>query len=130
VCVRVQHERGAQQDTDLTAEDLKVLVGRYKGVYRSQGKVFPEDPYEQLRSAIYAVFDSWQSERAKVYRAVGGITGLKGTAVNVQVPAPARCVVGPGVLAGVLRCSQPVPCRLRGRGCRQQQRHSSRASLD
>ncbi len=46
---------------------------------------FPEDPYEQLRLAIYAVFDSWQSERANVYRSVNGITGLSGTAVNVQV---------------------------------------------
>lgn len=84
---KLKHERGAQQDTDLSAEDLKVLVGRYKEVYRSKGKVFPEDPYEQLRYSIYAVFDSWQSERAKVYRAVGGITGLKGTAVNVQAMA-------------------------------------------
>lgn len=49
--------------------------------------MFPEDPYEQLRLAIYAVFDSWRSERADVYRAVNGITGLTGTAVNVQVRA-------------------------------------------
>lgn len=80
-------ERGVADDTALTAADLKTLVGRYKQVYRSLGKEFPEDPYEQLRLAIYAVFDSWQSERADVYRAVNGITGLPGTAVNVQAMA-------------------------------------------
>lgn len=46
-------------------------------MYASRGKVFPEDPLQQLRSAIYAVFDSWQSDRAKVYIAVNQITGLK-----------------------------------------------------
>lgn len=64
-------------DTDLTGSDLKVLVTRYKEVYRSRGKVFPEDPREQLRSSIYAVFDSWKSERADVYRSVNQIVGLK-----------------------------------------------------
>ncbi len=59
----------------------------YKGVYTAAGKDFPEDPYQQLRLAIAAVFDSWQSERAQLYRAVSSITGLKGTAVNVQAMA-------------------------------------------
>ncbi|GLI61134.1 hypothetical protein VaNZ11_003409 [Volvox africanus] len=84
---RLKEERRVTEDTALTAADLKVLVGRYKEVYKQLGKVFPEDPYEQLRLAIYAVFDSWQSERANVYRSVNGITGLTGTAVNVQAMA-------------------------------------------
>ncbi|GLC41497.1 hypothetical protein PLESTB_001005100 [Pleodorina starrii] len=84
---RLKAERRVSEDTALTAADLKLLVGRYKEVYKSLGKIFPEDPYEQLRLAIYAVFDSWQSERADVYRSVNGITGLKGTAVNVQAMA-------------------------------------------
>jgi phosphoenolpyruvate synthase/pyruvate phosphate dikinase len=46
-------------------------------VYVSRGQVFPEDPYEQLKAAIRAVFDSWQSDRAKVYLAVNQIKGLK-----------------------------------------------------
>ena len=57
----------------------------YKGVYKAHGKVFPEDPLEQLRLAICAVFDSWQSDRAIKYMQVQQITGLLGTAVNVQV---------------------------------------------
>ncbi|GFH12411.1 uncharacterized protein HaLaN_08096, partial [Haematococcus lacustris] len=73
----LKHERGCMQDTDLSAADLRVLVARYKEVYRSRGKVFPEDPYDQLHLAISAVFDSWQSDRAKVYLAVNQITGLK-----------------------------------------------------
>lgn len=50
-------------DTDLTAENLRELVKRYKGVYVSEGIEFPESPLDQLRASIYAVFDSWQSER-------------------------------------------------------------------
>jgi len=80
----LKHRRGVTQDTDLTAEDLKGLVAQYKEVYKARGKVFPEDPLQQLQYAINAVFDSWQSERAKVYRSVNQIVGLKGTAVNVQ----------------------------------------------
>jgi hypothetical protein len=64
----------------------------YKGVYTAGGKAFPEDPYEQLKLAINAVFDSWQSDRAQLYRAVSNITGLEGTAVNVQVCA-CMCVL-------------------------------------
>jgi len=84
---KLKRERGVTQDTDLTAQDLQALVERYKQVYLEAGKVFPEDPYEQLRYAIYAVFDSWQSERANVYRSINQITGLKGTGVTVQAMA-------------------------------------------
>eukprot|EP00951_Prasinocladus_malaysianus_P009361 scaffold68194_cov32-Prasinocladus_malaysianus.AAC.1 len=80
-------DRGVEEDTGLSAEDLKELVGRYKAVYASQGVSFPQDPLEQLRRGIYAVFDSWMSERANVYRRINKITGLKGTAVNVQAMA-------------------------------------------
>jgi len=83
----MKREKGVSVDTDLSADDLKELVQRYKGVYKAQGTQFPEDPFEQLRAAVYAVFDSWESDRAKVYRQVGGITGLRGTAVNVQTMA-------------------------------------------
>jgi pyruvate,orthophosphate dikinase len=73
------------QDTDLTADDLKELVKRYKAVYKKQiGKPFPQDPKKQLEASIDAVFGSWNSPRAIRYRELNDIRGLKGTAVNVQ----------------------------------------------
>ena len=75
------------QDTDLTAEDLEELVEKFKAVYVAKGIDFPQDPLEQLRCGIYAVFDSWMSDRANVYRKINKISGLKGTAVNVQAMA-------------------------------------------
>ncbi|HEX7072129.1 MAG TPA: PEP/pyruvate-binding domain-containing protein, partial [Rhodothermales bacterium] len=81
----LKHERGVTNDVDLTADDLKVLVDRYKAIYRKQtGHMFPTDPREQLRFAINAVFKSWNSDRANKYRRINKITGLLGTAVNVQ----------------------------------------------
>ncbi len=75
----------AQQDTDLTAEQLEELVGEYKKIYKKHvGEAFPQDPMKQLEYAINAVFDSWQTERAVKYRILNKITGLIGTAVNVQ----------------------------------------------
>ena len=75
---------GAKQDTDLTASQLKELCGIYKKVYAKKVKSpFPQDPMEQLQKAINAVFGSWNSERAQVYRRINKITGLLGTAVNV-----------------------------------------------
>ncbi|MFU8812076.1 MAG: pyruvate, phosphate dikinase [Balneolaceae bacterium] len=72
-------------DTDLNTDDLKELVDRYKAVYRkATGYMFPDDPYKQLKLAINAVFDSWDSDRAIKYRRINHITGLLGTAVNVQ----------------------------------------------
>ncbi|CAK9194201.1 unnamed protein product [Sphagnum troendelagicum] len=77
--------RGVDHDTDLTTEDLKELVEKYKGVYqKALGEDFPTDPVQQLRLAVSAVFDSWDSSRAQKYRIINHITGLKGTAVNVQ----------------------------------------------
>jgi pyruvate,orthophosphate dikinase len=83
----LKEARGVAEDTDLSAQDLRELVESYKGVYSTRGVAFPQEPLEQLRAGIYAVFDSWMSERAGVYRRINGITGLKGTAVNVQAMA-------------------------------------------
>ena len=81
----LKKERGVENDVDLTSEDLKTLVDRYKAIYRKQtGHMFPEDPREQLSFAINAVFNSWDSERAVKYRRINKISGLLGTAVNVQ----------------------------------------------
>jgi pyruvate,orthophosphate dikinase len=77
-------EKGAETDLDLTAEDLKVLVERFKAYYRERGKEFPQDPWKQLWGAIGAVFQSWNNERAKVYRRLNRIPDDMGTAVNVQ----------------------------------------------
>nr|XP_043627551.1 pyruvate, phosphate dikinase, chloroplastic [Erigeron canadensis] len=78
-------ERGVQLDTDLTAADLKDLVEQYKNVYvEYKGEKFPTDPKKQLQLAVNAVFDSWDSPRANKYRTINQITGLKGTAVNIQ----------------------------------------------
>ncbi|GIW86631.1 MAG: pyruvate, phosphate dikinase [Isosphaeraceae bacterium] len=78
-------ERGVKLDTELTAEDLKELVRRYKAVYRQHvGEDFPQDPRQQLWLAINAVFNSWMGKKAQEYRRIERITGLKGTAVNVQ----------------------------------------------
>jgi pyruvate,orthophosphate dikinase len=76
---------GAALDTDLTAEDLRSLIGPYKDlVAKTIGKPFPDDPMEQLRAGINAVFDSWNVPRAITYRKLHGIPGDWGTAVNVM----------------------------------------------
>ncbi|XP_009402466.2 pyruvate, phosphate dikinase, chloroplastic-like [Musa acuminata AAA Group] len=77
--------KGVKDDTDLTAADLKELVAQYKNVYiEAKGEQFPTDPRRQLYLAVIAVFDSWNSPRAKKYRSINRIKGLRGTAVNVQ----------------------------------------------
>ena len=81
----LKKEKGVQLDTDLSADDLKELVKRYKAVYqKAVGKPFPQDPKEQLWLAIMAVFNSWMGNKAVQYRRIERITTLKGTAVNVQ----------------------------------------------
>lgn len=81
----LKESKGVELDTDLTAKDLRELVNRYKAVYRkTTGFMFPTDPFEQLEWSINAVFKSWDSERARKYRRINQITGLLGTAVNVQ----------------------------------------------
>ena len=81
----VKEEKGIKLDTDLDAEDLKELVHRFKALIRARlGRNFPTDPWEQLWGAILAVFESWNNERARVYRALNEIPESWGTAVNVQ----------------------------------------------
>ncbi len=77
--------RGVTNDTELTADDLKELVAEFKAVIKERtGTPFPEDPNDQLWGAIGAVFNSWENDRARVYRKLNGIPDDWGTAVNVQ----------------------------------------------
>jgi pyruvate,orthophosphate dikinase len=80
-----KEDRGVHLDTELPVEDLEDLARRYKAIVREEaGREFPDDPWEQLHGAVAAVFDSWESDRAKVYRRLNDIPGDWGTAVNVQ----------------------------------------------
>ena len=80
-----KEEKGAKSDTDLTAEDLKEIVKKYKALYLKElGSEFPQDPKMQLMESIKAVFRSWDNPRAIVYRRMNDIPGDWGTAVNVQ----------------------------------------------
>jgi pyruvate,orthophosphate dikinase len=82
---KMKEENNVKADTSLSEENLKNLVDEYKKIVKNQtSKEFPESPLEQLKLAIEAVFKSWENDRAKTYRTINGITGLKGTAVNVQ----------------------------------------------
>jgi pyruvate, orthophosphate dikinase len=79
-----KHERGVKFDHELNVEDLKALVATFKAAIQSNtGKPFPEDPVKQLWAAIAAVFGSWNTERAIVYRRLNRIPNDMGTAVNV-----------------------------------------------
>lgn len=81
----MKEAKGVTNDNDLSASDLKELVSQYKDVYvEAKGEQFPSDPKKQLELAVQAVFNSWDSPRAKKYRSINQITGLRGTAVNVQ----------------------------------------------
>lgn len=82
----VKEAKGIHYDTELTIEDLKELVTRFKAIYKEamQGEEFPQDPVEQLMGAVKAVFRSWDNPRAIVYRRMNDIPGDWGTAVNVQ----------------------------------------------
>ncbi len=81
----LKEERGVQNDTDLTTDDLKVLVAKFKAAVKEQtGSDFPVCPWEQLWGAVCAVFGSWMNERAILYRKLNNIPAEWGTAVNVQ----------------------------------------------
>ncbi len=81
----VKDEAGVEEDTELDVKALKDLVARFKTLYKDEtGDEFPQDPKEQLRLAIRAVFDSWTGDRAKSYRQINRIPDDWGTAVNVQ----------------------------------------------
>jgi pyruvate phosphate dikinase (EC 2.7.9.1) len=81
----LKEEKGAALDTDLNADDMKVLVERYKELYKKEmNEDFPQEPMKQLELAIKAVFASWNNPRAIVYRRLNEIPNDLGTAVNVQ----------------------------------------------
>ena len=81
----LKEERGYKLDTEVTADELKVLVAKYKEYYKNVfGEDFPTDPYVQLIEAVTAVFRSWDNDRANVYRKMNSIPYDWGTAVNVQ----------------------------------------------
>jgi pyruvate,orthophosphate dikinase len=82
---KIKRRHGAKLDTDVPTVGIVELCDAYKEVYRRHtGQSFPQDPLKQLELAIEAVFGSWMTARAVRYRQVEGITGLLGTAVNVQ----------------------------------------------
>ena len=82
---KIKRKLGVTEDTDVPAEGLRDLCTAYKAVYkRHVGADFPSDPFKQLELAVEAVFKSWHSDRAISYRRINEISGLNGTAVNVQ----------------------------------------------
>lgn len=81
----MKEDRGVEEDTALSAADLKELVGLFKNKYTEElGEAFPNDPQEQLWGAIGAVFGSWMNQRAITYRRLNNIPSEWGTAVTVQ----------------------------------------------
>lgn len=81
----IKEEKGVELDTQLSVEDLKEMVAKFKAaVLKQTGKNFPENAYEQLWGAVCSVFDSWMNDRAILYRKMEGIPAEWGTAVNVQ----------------------------------------------
>ena len=81
---RLKQERGVEQDVDLSADDLAELVSRFEGIYEeATGRSFAQDAREQLARAVEAVFQSWNTPRAQVYRRAHEIPDDLGTAVNV-----------------------------------------------
>ena len=82
---KIKEENGYKLDTEVTCEQLKTLVGKYKAYYKETfGEEFPTDAYDQLHEAVTAVFRSWDNPRANVYRKMNSIPYEWGTAVNVQ----------------------------------------------
>ena len=81
----IKEDNGFYADVEMGAQEWQALVAEYKGIVAAKlGRDFPQDVHEQLWGAIRAVFDSWDSDRAKVYRRLNDIPGDWGTAVNVQ----------------------------------------------
>src|SRR5690606_19095081 len=81
----MKERKGVSLDTELDAADLEKLVAEFKAVVQEQlGRPFPQDPREQLKGAVAAVFGSWMTARAVTYRRLHGIPESWGTAVNVQ----------------------------------------------
>ena len=81
----LKHKTGKKLDTEITAEEWKQLCGEFKAIVKAKlGRDFPQDPWEQLLGGICAVFNSWDTERAIIYRRMNRIPDEWGTAVNVQ----------------------------------------------
>lgn len=77
--------KGVKKDSSLSAIDFKEITDEYKRIYKETvGEIFPQDVKKQLMDAIKAVFDSWENDRAKIYRQMNDIPSIWGTAVNVQ----------------------------------------------
>jgi pyruvate,orthophosphate dikinase len=81
----MKKKKGVEEDTELTTEDLRALVDKFKVIYKKEtGKAFPKDPLQQLKLSINAVFDSWFGDRAVTYRNLNDIDHDLGTGCNVQ----------------------------------------------
>jgi len=80
----VKYNKGVFEDSDLTVDDLKDVVTRFKAVYKQNNLSFPDNVFDQLELAVGAVFKGWMGTRAIKYREVEHIRGLLGTAVNIQ----------------------------------------------
>jgi len=81
----MKKKKGVVEDTELTADDLRILVDKFLVIYKKEtGKAFPKDPLQQLKLAVNAVFDSWFGDRAVTYRNLNNIDHDLGTACNVQ----------------------------------------------
>ena len=103
----IKYEKGVYEDSDLSADDLKEVVQRFKAVYSENNLSFPQDVKEQLSLAIGAVFKGWMGDRAIKYREVENIRNLLGTAVNVQA-----MVVSVARMIYVYLHLAPIPLRL------------------
>ncbi|RKY26577.1 MAG: pyruvate, phosphate dikinase, partial [Planctomycetota bacterium] len=103
----VKNDVGAKFDTDLTEKDLQVVVDKYLELVREKtGQDFPTNPNEQLIRSVRAVFESWNNKRAVTYRRINKITGLMGTAVNVQAMVFGNMGANSGT--GVLFTRNPI----------------------
>ncbi len=104
---RKKAQRGVTQDVDLNAGDLKDLVDEFRALIRARtGRDVPQDPREQLWAAIGAVFESWNNDRAVVYRKINNIPGDWGTAVTVQSMVFGN--LGPDCATGVAFTRNPA----------------------
>ncbi|AEY86787.1 pyruvate phosphate dikinase [Streptomyces hygroscopicus subsp. jinggangensis 5008] len=100
-------QRGTRDDHDLDAGELALLTEEFKGIIRREtGEDLPQEPVEQLHRAIRAVFDSWNGERARVYRRRQHIPDDLGTAVNVQAMVFGN--LGPDSGTGVVFTRDPA----------------------
>ena len=81
----IKEKKGVELDTELSVDDLKHMVAEFKALVKNRlGREFPNDPWEQLWGAVMAVFQSWNNDRAVLYRKMNDIPDAWGTAVNVQ----------------------------------------------